>query len=60
MDRAVEIDHVRRDSATLVAAQREAPHAPAWEGLGWDRSQLLEHVAHVHAWVRGAADGRAL
>jgi len=52
MDRAVLIDHVRADSARLLAAQQESPHALAWEGLGWDRTQLLEHVAHVHARIR--------
>jgi uncharacterized protein (TIGR03083 family) len=52
MDAAVHIDHLRADSAALLAAQRDDPHAPAWSGLGWDRTELLEHVANVHGWVR--------
>jgi uncharacterized protein (TIGR03083 family) len=52
MDRASEIDVVRRDSAALLAGQQDAPDAPAWEGLGWTRTQLLDHVAFVHTWAR--------
>jgi len=40
------------DSAALLAAQREAPSAPAWAGLGWDRTRLLTHVGEVHLWMR--------
>jgi uncharacterized protein (TIGR03083 family) len=35
-----------------VAAQRADPAAPAWAGLGWDRTELLFHVANVHGWAR--------
>jgi uncharacterized protein (TIGR03083 family) len=52
MDAAAHIDHLRADSAALLAACRADPTAPAWEGLGWDRTQLLAHVANVHGWVR--------
>jgi uncharacterized protein (TIGR03083 family) len=52
MDRAASIAHLRADSATLLSAQRAEPSAPAWAGLGWDRTELLTHVASVHAWAR--------
>ena len=52
MDPAAHILHHGADSAALLAAQRADPHAPAWAGTGWDRSDLLAHVAGVHAWVR--------
>lgn len=52
MDPASHIDHLRANSATLLAAQRTDPTAPAWVGLGWDRTQLLGHVANVHGWIR--------
>jgi uncharacterized protein (TIGR03083 family) len=53
MDRAAHVDHLRADSAALVAAQRAEPSAPVWDGLGgWDRTRLLRHVAGVHAWMR--------
>lgn len=44
--------HLQADSALLVAAQRDDPTAPAWEGLGWDRTRLLSHTANVHGWIR--------
>lgn len=52
MDAAAHLDHLRAESATLLAAQQAEPTAPAWPGLGWDRTELLEHVANVHGWVR--------
>ncbi len=52
MDAPVHIDHLRADSAALLAAYRDDPTAPAWAGLGWDRTELLTHVANVHGWVR--------
>jgi uncharacterized protein (TIGR03083 family) len=52
MDPATHIAHLRADAALLLEAQRADPHAPAWEGTGWDRTELLAHVAGVHAWVR--------
>lgn len=52
MDPAAHIDHLRVDSATLLAAQRADPTAPAWAGTGWSRTALLHHVANVHGWVR--------
>ena len=51
MDADVHIDHLRTDSAALVAAYRADPHAPT-STLAWDRSELLHHVANVHGWVR--------
>jgi uncharacterized protein (TIGR03083 family) len=52
MDRMAEIEVVRVDSARLLEAEREDPGAPAWSGLGWDRAELLGHVAFVHTWAR--------
>ncbi|MEO6318945.1 MAG: maleylpyruvate isomerase family mycothiol-dependent enzyme [Acidimicrobiales bacterium] len=52
MDPSARIALLRADSAALLAAQRADPHAGAWEGLGWTRTQLLAHVANVHGWVR--------
>jgi uncharacterized protein (TIGR03083 family) len=52
MDPATHIAHVRADAALLLEAQRDDPHAPAWVGTGWDRTELLAHVANVHGWVR--------
>jgi uncharacterized protein (TIGR03083 family) len=52
MDRAAYIEHIRTDSAALVAAQRADPAAAVWAGLGKDRTELLSHVADVHGWMR--------
>ena len=53
MDRDAFVDHLRRDAATLLAAQRADPTAAVWEGLvGWDRTRLLAHVGNVHGWMR--------
>jgi len=52
MDRDGYLTLLQADSAALLAAQRDAPSAPAWEGLGWDRSRLLAHVGEVHLWMR--------
>jgi uncharacterized protein (TIGR03083 family) len=52
MDPAAHLAHLRADSATLLAAQRADPTAPAWAGLGWNRTELLSHVANVHARIR--------
>lgn len=53
MDRDAFVDHIRADSAILVAAQRADPTAAVWEGLaGWDRTRLLAHVGNVHGWMR--------
>ena len=52
MDPAVLLDHVREDCAALLGAYRADPTAPAWDGLGWDRTELLAHLANVHGWVR--------
>ena len=51
MDADAHIDHLRTDSAALVAAYRADPHAPT-STLAWDRAELLHHVANVHGWVR--------
>jgi uncharacterized protein (TIGR03083 family) len=52
MDRVAEIEVVRVDSARLLEAHHEDPAAPVWEGLGWDRTELLSHVAFVQTWAR--------
>jgi uncharacterized protein (TIGR03083 family) len=52
MDASVHVDHFATDAAALLAAYRDDPTAPAWPGLGWDRAELLHHVANVHGWVR--------
>lgn len=52
MDPVLEIDVVRVDSTQLLEAQRADPTAPVWTGLGWDRTQLLDHVAFVQTWAR--------
>ena len=53
MDRETLVDHLRSDSALLLAAQRADPTAPVWPGLvGWDRTRLLAHVGNVHGWMR--------
>jgi uncharacterized protein (TIGR03083 family) len=52
MDPATHIAHLRADAALLLEAQQADPHAPAWPGTGWDRTELLAHVAGVHTWVR--------
>jgi uncharacterized protein (TIGR03083 family) len=52
MDAAAHIDHLRADSAALLAAYHADPAAPASEGTGWNRTELLDHVANVHGWVR--------
>jgi uncharacterized protein (TIGR03083 family) len=52
MDAARQVEHLRDDSRSLLDAHRSDPTAPAWEGTGWDRTTLLEHVANVHSWVR--------
>lgn len=52
MDPAAHIDNLCADSVALLAAQRADPTAPAWAGLGWDRTELLAHTANVHGWVR--------
>ena len=52
MDATVHIEHLRADSAALLAAYRADPAAPVWEGLGWSRTELLAHVANFHGWVR--------
>ncbi len=52
MDPATHVAHLRADTALLLEAHRADPTAPAWAGTGWDRTDLLEHVANVHSWVR--------
>lgn len=53
MERDAYVDHIRTNSAALVAAQREEPTAAVWSGLvGWDRTRLLAHVGNVHGWMR--------
>jgi uncharacterized protein (TIGR03083 family) len=52
MELAAQLDSLRADCDALLAAHRADPHAPAWPGTGWDRSELLGHVTNIHAWVR--------
>ena len=60
MDLATQLDSLRADCDALLSAHRADPHAPAWAGTGWDRSQLLGHVASIHGWVRAQLQaGRA-
>jgi uncharacterized protein (TIGR03083 family) len=56
MDRRRYLDAVETNSAQLLRALRDAPSAPAWEGTGWDRTQLVEHVARVYAWMGAQID----
>ena len=52
MEPATHIDHLRSDSAGLLAACLADPSAPVPSCPGWDRTELLGHVSGVHAWVR--------
>jgi uncharacterized protein (TIGR03083 family) len=52
MDPATHLEHLRADSAALLAAYRADPVAPVASCPGWDRTALLAHTAGVHAWVR--------
>ena len=52
MDPATHIEHIRTDSAGLLAACLADPSAPVPSCPGWDRTELLAHVGGVHAWVR--------
>jgi uncharacterized protein (TIGR03083 family) len=52
MDPATHIEHLRVDSAALLAACRAEPSAPVETCPGWSRVDLLAHVAGVHSWVR--------
>jgi uncharacterized protein (TIGR03083 family) len=56
MEPAVHIDHLRADSAALLAAHAADPAAPVPSCPGWDRTSLLAHVAGVHSWVRAQAE----
>jgi uncharacterized protein (TIGR03083 family) len=52
MEHATHLEHLRDDSAALLAAYRAEPTAPVACCPGWDRTELLAHTAGVHAWVR--------
>jgi uncharacterized protein (TIGR03083 family) len=52
MDPALHLDHLRHEAAALLDAYRADPAAPVVSCPGWDRADLLAHVAGVHAWVR--------
>lgn len=52
MEPALHLDHLRREAAALLDAYRRDPAAPVLSCPGWDRADLLAHVAGVHAWVR--------
>jgi uncharacterized protein (TIGR03083 family) len=53
MEPSAHLDHLRRDAAALLAAYRADPSAAVPSCPGWSRTDLLAHVAGVHAWVRG-------
>ncbi|MDP1821484.1 MAG: maleylpyruvate isomerase family mycothiol-dependent enzyme [Acidimicrobiales bacterium] len=46
------VQHFRIEAASLLAACRAEPTAGVPSCPGWDRTELLTHVAGVHAWVR--------
>jgi len=52
MDTALHIQHLRTDSAALLAAWRADPSAAVPSCPGWDRTQLLAHTSGAHGWVR--------
>ena len=52
MDPATHIDHLRTNAAALLDVYRAAPDAAVVSCPGWTRTDLLAHVAGVHAWVR--------
>jgi uncharacterized protein (TIGR03083 family) len=52
MDPATHLGHLEADSAALLSAYRADPTAAVPSCPGWDRAELLAHVAGVHAWVR--------
>lgn len=52
MDPAAHLEHLRVDSAALLAACVAAPTAAVPACPGWTRADLLGHVAGVHSWVR--------
>lgn len=52
MDPATHIAHLRTDSAALLTAFHADPGAAVPTCPGWTRTDLLAHVAGVHAWVR--------
>jgi uncharacterized protein (TIGR03083 family) len=56
MDPTTHIEHLRADSAALLAAYRADPMAPVATCPGWNRTDLLAHVSGVHAWVRAQLD----
>lgn len=56
MEAAVHIDHLRADSAALLAAHVSDPAAPVPSCPGWDRTTLLAHVGGVHSWVRAQVE----
>ena len=56
MDPAVQIDHLRTGSASLLAAYADDPTAAVPSCPGWDRTALLGHVAGVHSWVRAQVE----
>lgn len=52
MEPATHLEHLRVDSAALLAACRTDPAASVPACPGWTRTELLGHVAGVHSWVR--------
>ena len=56
MEPAIHVDHLRTDSASLVAAHAADPTASVPSCPGWDRTVLLGHVAGVHSWVRAQVE----
>ena len=56
MDPSVHVDHLRADSAALLAAHAANPFAAVPSCPGWDRTDLLAHVASVHSWMRAQVE----
>lgn len=52
MDHRLQIEHLRADSATLLAACSSDPNAEVPSCPGWRRHDLLAHVGGVHSWAR--------
>lgn len=56
MEPNVHIEHLRADSATLLAGHAADPLAAVPSCPGWDRTVLLGHVAGVQSWIRAQVE----
>jgi uncharacterized protein (TIGR03083 family) len=56
MERTSLIEHLQAESAALLAAHRADPDAPVASCPGWDRTELLRHVAQFHSWMRAQVE----